>query len=59
MASAQVELESPKPSPRLHEGATNGRVLLVEEEEAVLSNLNGMCSLARAPLSSRPGPVKT
>jgi PAS domain S-box-containing protein len=36
VASAQVELESPKPAPRLHEGATNGRVLLVEEEEAVL-----------------------
>jgi len=36
VASAQVEAESLKPSHRLHEGATPGRVLLVEEEEAVL-----------------------
>ena len=28
--------EAVKPSPRLHEGAVSGRVLLVEEEEAVL-----------------------
>ena len=34
--SAQVEPEAPKPAPRLHEGAIHGRVLLVEEEEAVL-----------------------
>jgi PAS domain S-box-containing protein len=36
VASAKVEAESLKPSHRLHEGATPGRVLLVEEEEAVL-----------------------
>ena len=35
-ASANVEPEAPKPAPRLHEGAIHGRVLLVEEEEAVL-----------------------
>jgi len=34
--AAQVEPEAPKPAPRLHEGAIHGRVLLVEEEEAVL-----------------------
>lgn len=31
-----VEEEAPKPAPRQHEGAISGRVLLVEEEEAVL-----------------------
>src|ERR1700728_4748072 len=36
VASAKVEAESLRPTPRLHEGATPGRVLLVEEEEAVL-----------------------
>ncbi|MGA8345328.1 MAG: ATP-binding protein [Candidatus Sulfotelmatobacter sp.] len=36
VASANVEPELPKPAPRIHEGATHGRVLLVEEEEAVL-----------------------
>jgi PAS domain S-box-containing protein len=30
------EVEAPKPAPRLHEGAIHGRVLLVEEEDAVL-----------------------
>src|SRR5215471_3605617 len=30
------EEEAPKPATRLHEGAVHGRVLLVEEEEAVL-----------------------
>ena len=34
--SVNVEPEAPKPAPRLHEGAIHGRVLLVEEEEAVL-----------------------
>jgi PAS domain S-box-containing protein len=34
--AATVEAETPKPAPRLHEGAIHGRVLLVEEEEAVL-----------------------
>jgi signal transduction histidine kinase/CheY-like chemotaxis protein len=34
--AAPVEAEAPKPTPRLHEGAIHGRVLLVEEEEAVL-----------------------
>jgi PAS domain S-box-containing protein len=34
--SAKVEPEAPKPAPRLHEGALHGRVLLVEEEAAVL-----------------------
>src|SRR5271165_3398159 len=34
--AAQPELEAGKPAPRLHEGAIHGRVLLVEEEEAVL-----------------------
>jgi len=34
--SATVEPEAAKPAPRLHEGAIHGRVLLVEEEEAVL-----------------------
>ena len=33
---APVETEAPKPAARLHEGAIHGRVLLVEEEEAVL-----------------------
>ncbi len=36
VASTNVEPEVAKPAPRLHEGATHGRVLLVEEEEAVL-----------------------
>jgi PAS domain S-box-containing protein len=36
VAMAKVEAEAPKPAPRPHEGATHGRVLLVEEEEAVL-----------------------
>jgi two-component system NtrC family sensor kinase len=36
VASANIEPELPKPVARLHEGATSGRVLLVEEEEAVL-----------------------
>jgi PAS domain S-box-containing protein len=36
VASAQVQSELPKPAARPHEGATPGRVLLVEEEEAVL-----------------------
>ncbi|MGZ4813486.1 MAG: ATP-binding protein [Terriglobales bacterium] len=36
LASAKIEAEAPKPAPRQHEGATHGRVLLVEEEEAVL-----------------------
>jgi two-component system, NtrC family, sensor kinase len=35
-ASDKIEPELPKPAPRQHEGATHGRVLLVEEEEAVL-----------------------
>src|ERR1700685_4368134 len=35
VASAPVEREA-KPAARLHEGAIHGRVLLVEEEEAVL-----------------------
>jgi PAS domain S-box-containing protein len=35
VASAPSEPEA-KPAPRLHEGAIHGRVLLVEEEEAVL-----------------------
>jgi PAS domain S-box-containing protein len=34
--SVNVEPESLKPAPRQHEGAIHGRVLLVEEEEAVL-----------------------
>jgi two-component system NtrC family sensor kinase len=34
--SATVEPEAAKPALRLHEGAIHGRVLLVEEEEAVL-----------------------
>ncbi|MGZ4815354.1 MAG: ATP-binding protein, partial [Terriglobales bacterium] len=34
--SANLEPEIVKASPRLHEGAVHGRVLLVEEEEAVL-----------------------
>ena len=33
---AEVEAEAPKPAVRLYEGAIHGRVLLVEEEEAVL-----------------------
>jgi two-component system NtrC family sensor kinase len=36
VASNKIEPELPKPAPRQHEGATHGRVLLVEEEEAVL-----------------------
>jgi len=36
VVTARVEAESPKAVPRQHDGATNGRVLLVEEEEAVL-----------------------
>jgi PAS domain S-box-containing protein len=36
VVSATPQPESPKPSPRQHEHATHGRVLLVEEEEAVL-----------------------
>jgi two-component system NtrC family sensor kinase len=36
VASANIEPEAAKPAPRLHEGAIHGRVLLVEEEEAVL-----------------------
>jgi PAS domain S-box-containing protein len=35
-AVAAVEEEAPKAAPRQHEGAISGRVLLVEEEEAVL-----------------------
>jgi PAS domain S-box-containing protein len=35
-AVANIEPEAAKPAPRLHEGAIHGRVLLVEEEEAVL-----------------------
>jgi two-component system, NtrC family, sensor kinase len=34
-AAAVPEEEAPKPAPRVHEGAISGRVLLVEEEEAV------------------------
>jgi PAS domain S-box-containing protein len=34
--AAAVQEEAPKPAPRMHEGAISGRVLLVEEEEAVL-----------------------
>jgi len=36
VASDKIEPELPKPAPRQHENATHGRVLLVEEEEAVL-----------------------
>ncbi|HLZ43605.1 MAG TPA: GAF domain-containing protein [Candidatus Sulfotelmatobacter sp.] len=36
VAGAAPEVEVPKPAPRLHEGAIHGRVLLAEEEEAVL-----------------------
>ena len=36
VASTKNEAEAEKPAPRLHEGAIHGRVLLVEEEEAVL-----------------------
>ena len=36
VASDKIEPELPKPAPRQHEGATHGRVLLVEEEDAVL-----------------------
>jgi two-component system NtrC family sensor kinase len=36
VASEKLESELPKLAPRQHEGATHGRVLLVEEEEAVL-----------------------
>ena len=35
-AAVTVEPETPRPAPRQHEGAIHGRVLLVEEEEAVL-----------------------
>ena len=35
-AGAAVQEEAPKPVARQHEGAVHGRVLLVEEEEAVL-----------------------
>jgi two-component system NtrC family sensor kinase len=35
-AAKAVDVEAPKPTPRLHEGAVHGRVLLVEEEEAVM-----------------------
>jgi len=34
--TAPAVMDEPKPAPRLHEGAVHGRVLLVEEEEAVL-----------------------
>jgi PAS domain S-box-containing protein len=34
--AASVEADTPKPTARLHEGAIHGRVLLVEEEAAVL-----------------------
>ncbi len=36
VAAAAIEPETAKAAPRLHEGAIHGRVLLVEEEEAVL-----------------------
>jgi len=36
VATGAIEPEAFKPAPRLHEGALHGRVLLVEEEEAVL-----------------------
>jgi len=36
VTASAPEPEAPKPAPRLHAGAINGRVLLVEEEEAVL-----------------------
>src|ERR1700757_613723 len=36
VAAAAVQEEAPKPAARQHEGAVHGRVLLVEEEEAVL-----------------------
>jgi two-component system NtrC family sensor kinase len=36
VATTAPPLETPKPVNRLHEGAVHGRVLLVEEEEAVL-----------------------
>jgi PAS domain S-box-containing protein len=36
VAAATIEPETAKAAPRLHEGAIHGRVLLVEEEEAVL-----------------------
>jgi len=36
VASTNIEPEVAKTAPRLHEGAIHGRVLLVEEEEAVL-----------------------
>ena len=35
-AAVPAVAEEPKPAPRQHEGAISGRVLLVEEEEAVL-----------------------
>jgi len=35
-ATTTPEEEAPKPAARLHEGAVHGRVLLIEEEEAVL-----------------------
>jgi PAS domain S-box-containing protein len=36
VVAAAVQEEAPIPVPRVHEGAISGRVLLVEEEEAVL-----------------------
>ncbi len=36
VASTRIESETAKPATRQHEGAIHGRVLLVEEEEAVL-----------------------
>ena len=36
VAAAKVEPEAEKAAPRPHEGAVHGRILLVEEEEAVL-----------------------
>jgi PAS domain S-box-containing protein len=35
-APAAASAEAPKAAPRLHEGAVHGRILLVDEEEAVL-----------------------
>jgi two-component system NtrC family sensor kinase len=36
VVTAQLQPELPKPAARTHDGVTHGRVLLVEEEEAVL-----------------------
>ena len=36
VATSAPQPEAPMPAPRLHDGAVHGRVLLVEEEEAVL-----------------------